>query len=243
MSNNAKVYGNKIRKHLGISVQAAKGQGNLSTSNVEVWRNEIIQNAKIPYLSRATGKIIRNANGALTVSADGQTVRNVYIHHNTVSGSFNSGVYLGLEERTYKALLDNIRIEYNNLQGTCANTDVPIFNMAAVFFDNVGFYEPTNKNKYSHVSIKYNQLGYVRNFGFWFEPCMSEVRIIGNTFVGDKNTKIKFATRSCLKEINQPNDFSQKQLDCLLEPWGICIGCTGTAANCLPAVSRCVVCD
>lgn len=243
LSNNAKVYGNKIKKHIGISVQAAKGQGDLSTSNIEVWQNEIFQNGKIPYLNRATSQMIRNANGALTVSAVGQTVRNVFIHHNIVSVSFNSGVYLGLEEKTNRANLDNIRIENNNLQGTCANTDAPIFKMAAVLFANVGFTDAANKNKYSRVAIKNNQLGYVRNFGFWFEPCMSEVRIVGNTFVGDKNAKINFAGRSCLKEINQPNDFRQNELNCLLEPNGICIGCTATPPNCSPNTLKCITCE
>ncbi len=106
------------------------------------------------------------------------------------------------------------------------------------FIDLLKYYLSSSKS-----FIKNNQLGYLRNFGFWFEPCMSEVRIVGNTFVGDKNAKINFAARSCLKEINQPNDFLQNELNCLLEPSGICIGCTTNAANCSPLSSRCVTCD
>jgi hypothetical protein len=247
LSNNAKVHHNKIRKHLGISVGAAKGQGDLSTSNVEIWGNEVMQNAKIAYFDNTQGKMIRNVNGAFTVSANGQTVSKVNIRNNRVHTSFNSGIELVLSDSiengvVFSGILDSITIEDNMLNNTC--NDPTIDKCAAIDFRNVGFDKATNKNKFKRITIKRNRLGYAtKGNGFWFEPCMSEVRILNNTFIGEHDYKVNYVYGSCLREINQPNDFHQLDLDCLLEPNGICINCTGNPNNCTTVGAKCLICD
>lgn|GEM_PF-1795209 len=75
------------------------------------------------------------------------------------------------------------------------------------------------KNRFDNIFIKGNSLGYAhKNNGLWFEPCMSNVRIIQNKFDGNPSIRINFAQKSCLRKINQPNIFTMKQLIAFLLP-------------------------
>lgn len=245
LSNNSKAYGNTITQHLGISVQALSGQGNQPTSNVEVYNNTQIRNAMIPF-PNDSGQLIRNVNAALVVQAKSQTVRNVRIYNNTVTVSFNSGLQLitaQVDDGNTPGILSNIIFEKNTILDAC--TDFPDANRgAAVFFLNLNLANPNNKNKFIDITIHDNTLGYARKTGLSLEPCMSGVKIIRNRFKpGPGATGNAFVkNKSCLQVINQPGFFTQSQLNCLLEPGGICLGCTSNPANC-PPDKKCASCD
>jgi hypothetical protein len=234
LSNNSKVYSNKIFKHNGIAVQAYRGHGNLGTSKVEVRNNIIKENAKIKYFSCEQGRYIRNSNGALVVSAAGQTVTNVTFLKNQVYTSYNSGVDMVVVSDNQAGILDNIRIDSNIFSNTC--NDTMIDKAAAIDFRNVGFTNPDNKNLFRNIEIKGNQLGYgYKGNGLWLEPCMSNVRILQNTFLGDPAFKFNAATGSCIREIAPVNVFSLAQrntLQCFLESGAPPIG-TCTTIKCI----------
>lgn len=251
LSNNSKVYDNKIVQHLGISVQALKGHGDLSTTNVEVRDNTLIRSATIKYFDPQQG-FIRNVNGALVVKAIGQTVSNVRMYKNTVDSPFHSGFDLivgdggdtnGPPIGTFPGVMNNITLERNTIRAAC--TDFPVNRQgAALNFRNANVTNPDARNRFQNITISRNFLGYARKFGLWLEPCMVNVKVVQNTLSGGPDSAGKVIARdgSCLQEINQPNTFTQAQLDCLLTPGGTCAGCTSNPANC-PSNKKCAPCN
>ncbi len=245
LSNNSKAYENTITQHLAISVQALSGQGNQPTSNVEVYNNTQTRNAMIPF-PNDSGQLIRNVNGAMFIKAISQTLRNVRIYNNTVTVSFNSGLHLITaqdDDSNTPGILSDITFEKNTFRDVC--TDFPDANRgAAVFFQNLNLADPANKNRFINITIRDNILGYARKTGLSLEPCMSGVKIIRNRFKpGPRAAGNAFVkNKSCLQAINQPGFFTQSQLNCLLEPGGICLGCISNPANC-PPDKKCASCD
>lgn len=246
LSNNSKVFSNKVIKHNGIAVQAFKQHGNLGTSDVEIRDNLVKENAKIKYFGCELGQYIRNTNGALVISAKGQTVKNVRLQKNRVETSFNSGVDLvvfgdDFQGNTFPGVLDGILIENNFLLNTCKDTLID--KSAAVDFHNVDKLFANNKNRFRNITIKGNQLGYgYKGYALWFEPCMSNARVLQNTFVGDPLFKVKAVPGSCIREIAPTSVFNVAQrnlLQCLLEPGAPAIGVCSPAQ----AFVKCVKCE
>ena len=246
LSNNSKVFQNKILRHNGIAVQAFKLHGNLPTSNVEVRDNLIKENAKVKYFNCDQGQYIRNTNGALVVSAEGQTVKNVQMRNNRVETSFNCGIDLVIAQKdiqgsVFPGVLEDITIENNTLNNTCKDTLID--KNAAVDFRNVGFTSPGNQNRFRNITIRKNQLGYgYKGHGLWLEPCMANVRVLQNTFVGDLAFKFNAASGSCIREIAPLTEFTTAQknfLQCFLEPGASAIGTC--PPNQLP--NRCKQCE
>lgn len=247
LSNDSKAYGNTIVQHIAISVQAMKGHGDLPTTKVEVANNTMRQMAKIKFRDK-NGLLIRNVNAALIVKAIGQTVQNVNIHHNTVDTAFHSGFQLivGASDGNLSVpgKIADLTFEYNTIRQACTEFTSNVQG-AALIFTNADITKPgIQTNQFKNITIRQNKLGYARKTGLWLDPCLSNVKLLENTFLPGRSAtgNATIRAKSCLREINQPGFFTQSQLDCLLEPGGICVGCSAQPANCASG-QKCAACQ
>lgn len=168
------------------------------------------------------------------------------MRNNRVETSFNCGVDLVIAQKdiqgsVFPGVLEDITIENNTLNNTCKDTLID--KNAAVDFRNVGFTSPGNQNRFRNITIKKNQLGYgYKGHGLWLEPCMANVRVLQNTFVGDLAFKFNAAPGSCIREIAPLTEFTTAQknlLQCFLEAGASAIGTC--PPNQLP--NRCKQCE
>jgi Right handed beta helix region len=234
LSNHAAVYDNTVSKHVGIVVASAKAHGNLSTDNVTIRNNWIFENAKVPYFNEQTGQMVQSENAAITVTAAGQKTMNVFIRNNHIVDAYQGGVQLIMDPRLGISSIMNVTINNNELKRVCKNF------AGAIRFKNIG-QQP--ENQFINVKIQRNILEYEKGYGLWFEPCMKGVEIIQNTFAGFSGTsKINFASGSCLQKIDDAGDFDQSEINCLLVPQGICVGCVAQPSACV-AERKCVHCN